>query len=101
MTLTYLHNLMEDGSKLLEAELPDSSSTTGTPFYREIRDCLEFLTKSIVELRGHLSNMPLDATGKTDSADGNKMSFACIKAGEEDIGTERWIKMTDEVLVYK
>ena len=94
---------MEDGAKLLEAEaLHDSSSTAETecsPFYQEIKSCLKFLTQSTVELRCHLSNMPLDVSEKLEVADGNHVSFACIKVGEDDELTKQWIQMTDEVHV--
>lgn len=103
MTLSYLHNLMQDGAKLLQAEdLQDSLSVPDpgvTPFYQEIKSCLEFLTQSTVELRCHLSNMPVDVPERPDSPDGNQVSFACIRADEEAASTERWIKMTDEVLL--
>lgn len=98
MTLSYLHNLMEDGAKLLEAE--DSSNTTESewsPFFQEIKECLEFLTQSTVELRCHLSNMPVDVTEKRETVDGNQMSFPCIKVEEADRLTKQWIQMTDEV----
>ena len=102
MTLSYLHNLMEDGAELLEAEdLQDSSSATHTGctvFYQEIKSCLEFLTESTVELRCHLSNMPVDGTEKADFSDGNQISFACIKGKEEAGTTERWFNMTEEVM---
>ena len=103
MTLSYLHNLMQDGAKLLQAEdLQDSlgAPDTGvTPFYQEIKSCLQFLTQSTVELRCHLSNMPVDVPQRPDSPDGNQVSFACIRAHEEAGSTERRIKMTDEVLL--
>lgn len=93
---------MKDGAKLLEAEdLQDSASGTDakcTPFCQEIESCLEFLTQSTVELRCHLSNMPVDNAERDDSLDGNQLSFSCIKADEERAPTERWVKMTDEVL---
>lgn len=98
MTLSYLHNLMEDGAKLLEAE--DSSNTTESEwslFFQEIKECLEFLTQSTVELRCHLSNMPVDVTEKRETVDGNQMSFPCIKVEEADRLTKQWIQMTDEV----
>ena len=99
MTLSYLHNLLEDGAKLLEAENMHVSSSTVqsecTPFHQEIKTCLEFLTQSTVELRCHLSNMPADE--RLDTADGNQMSFPCIKVQEADRLKKQWIQMTDEV----
>jgi len=100
MTLTYLHNLLKDGAKLLEVEdnLQDSSSDTGsTPFQQEIQNCLESLTESTVKLRCLLSNMPADNAVREDFADGNNMSFLCVKGSEENRYPQQWDKMTDEV----
>lgn len=108
MTLRYLHNLMEDGAMLLEGEdLQDSFSAaeTGqvacTPFYQEIKSCLEFLTQSIVKLRCHLSNMPLVDTERFDSTDGGQVPFARTEMDEEDGFTEKWIRIKDEVLLSR
>ena len=100
MTLTYLHNLLKDGAKLLEVEdnLQDSSSDAGsTPFQQEIQSCLESLTESTVKLRCLLSNMPVDNAVREDFADGNNMSFLCVKGSEENRYSQQWDKMTDEV----
>ena len=100
MTLTYLHNLLKDGAKLLEVEdnLQDSSSDAGsTPFQQEIQSCLESLTESTVKLRYLLSNMPADNAVREDFADGNNMSFLCVKGSEENRYPQLWDKMTDEV----
>ena len=100
MTLTYLHNLLKDGAKLLEVEdnLQDSSSDAGsTPFQQEIQSCLESLTESTVKLRYLLSNMPANNAVREDFADGNNMSFLCVKGSEENRYPQLWDKMTDEV----
>lgn len=100
MTLSYLHNLMKDGAKLLEVEdnLQDSSSDAGsTPFQQEIQSCLEFLTENTVKLRCLLSNMPVDNVVTSDFADGNNVSFLCVKGSEENRFSRQWDKMTDEV----
>ncbi|XP_078373747.1 spatacsin-like isoform X3 [Oculina patagonica] len=107
MTLSYLHNLMEDGAKLIEGEdLHDSfgAAETGhvacTPFYQEIKNCLEFLTQSVVKLRCHLTNMPSLGSEKLDSTEGSgQVAFRRIEMDEEDGLRERWIKMSDEEVV--
>lgn len=93
---------------LLEGEdLQDSfsSAETGqvacTPFYQEIKSCLEFLTQSIVKLRCHLSNMPLVDTERFDSTDGGQVPFARTEMDEEDGFTEKWIRIKDEVLLSR
>lgn len=100
MTLTYLHNLLKDGAKLLEVEdnQQDLSSDAGsTPFQQEIQSCLEFLTESTVKLRCLLSNMPVDNAVREDFVDGNNMSSLCVKGSEEYRYPQQWDKMTDEV----
>lgn len=100
MTLTYLHNLLKDGAKLLEVEdnQQDLSSDAGsTPFQQEIQSCLEFLTESTVKLRCLLSNMPVDNAVREDFVDGNNMSSLCLKGSEENRYPQQWDKMTDEV----
>lgn len=104
MTLSYLHNLIEDGAKLLEGEdLLDSfgAAEAGhpacTPFYQDIKNCLEFLTQSIVELRYHLTNMPILGTERSNSSDGGGVPFRGIEMDGEEELKERWISMSDKV----
>lgn len=106
MTLSYLHNLMEDGAKLLDGEDLKRSAIghkTGqvawSLLHQEIKDCLDFLTLSIVKLRGHLSNIPLnDDAQSSDSVDFNPMPFARLDADEVDGSMTRWSRIKDEVL---
>lgn len=96
---------MVDGAKLLEGEdLQDSfgGAETGhvscTPFYQEIKNCLEFLTQSIVKLRCHLTNMPLLGAERYDSTDDGQVPYRRIEMDEEDGLCEKWTKMSDEVI---
>ncbi|XP_068741533.1 spatacsin-like isoform X2 [Montipora capricornis] len=102
MTLSYLHNLMKDGAKLLEVEdnfQESSSDVASTTFCQEIQSCLEFLTKSTVKLRCLLSNMPVESLDRADSVDGNNLSFPCVRGNDEPRSTDKWVKMTDEDIV--
>lgn len=105
MTLSYLHNLMEDGAKILESKdlqdsfhADESGQVAHTPFYQEIIHCLEYLTQSVVKLRCHLANMPSVNTERSDSSDASGMPFAKIEMDEEDVSSKRWTEMSDEVL---
>ena len=74
MTLTYLHSLLEDGTRFIERHRPGKATIVqpgipGTPdpiFVKDpamvsaVEDCLLFVTKRIVELRRYLGNMPED-----------------------------------------
>ena len=107
MTLSYLHNLMEDGAKILKSrDLQDSfhadesGQVAHTPFYQEIEHCLEFLTQSVVKLRCHLANMPLVDTERADSNDASEMPFAKIEMDEEGVSSKRWTEMNDEVFFH-
>ena len=105
MTLSYLHNLMEDGAKLLEGEVlketaivHETDQVICTSLHQEIKDCLDFLTLSIVKLQSHLSNIPLDDAQSFENVDYDPMPFARLDADEEDGSMTRWNKMKDEVL---
>jgi len=107
MTLSYLHNLMEDGAKLLESKdlqesfcTDESGQVAHAPFYQEIKHCLEFLTQSVVKLRCHLANMPSIDTERLDCSDVSDMPFTKIEMDEEDVSSKRWTEMSDEVLFY-
>ena len=107
MTLSYLHNLMEDGAKILESKdiqdsfhADESGQVAHTPFYQEIKHCLEFLTQSVVKLRCHLANMPSVNTERSDSSDVTGIPFTKIEMDEKDVSTERWTKMIDEVFFH-
>ena len=107
MTLSYLHNLMEDGAKILESKdlqhsfhADESGQVAHTPFYQEIKHCLEFLTQSVVKLRCHLVNMPLVGTERLDPGDVSGMSFMNIEMDEGGVSSKRWTEMTDEVRFY-
>ena len=98
---------MEDGAKILESkDIPDSfhadesGQVAHTPFYQEIKRCLEFLTQSVVKLRCHLANMPSVNTEWSDSSDVTGMPFTKIEMDEKDVSTERWTKMSDEVFFH-
>lgn len=108
MTLSYLHNLMEDGAKILESKdiqetfhADESGKVAHTPFYQEIKHCLEFLTQSVVKLRCHLANMPSVDTERSDSSDVTGMPFTKIEVDETDVSSERWTKMSDEVFFHQ
>jgi len=94
---------MEDGAKILQSkDLQDSfhSDKSGqvahTPFYQEIKHCLEFLTQSVVKLRCHLASMPLAGTERLDSSD--DVSGMPFEMDEEGESSKRWTEMSDEVL---
>jgi hypothetical protein len=107
MTLTYLHSLLEDGTRYIEKNRLDTTTIvrqdqTGIHELKEpamvsaVRDCLMFVTKSIVELRRYLGNIP--EKEELDDVDGSDMDIAFdeVDGGSQDI-FEKWKAMDCKV----
>ena len=101
MTLNYLHNVMKDGTRLLENKCfhdkccsIDYEEGATKCCYPEVKECLGFLSRSIVKLRCHLGNIPLEEGGAPPNVD---LAFTDMQVDEEEVITRNWISLADEV----
>ena len=109
MTLTYLHGLLEDGTRFIEKNKPDTTTSvsqdmSGDPERKQpavlsaVEECLMFVTKNIVELRCYLGNIP--EKQDMDDVDGEDMEIAFddVDGGSRDT-FEKWKTMDCKVCI--